>query len=113
MSERTEPAPAVAVLHVTHDLDLATTPVLRSAIEEALASRPQTLAVDLSGCPFAGVDAIEMLAVLTAQARRQGTTLVLFGLRPIVHRAVRLLGLEDRLLYGQPPHPRRTTEVPR
>lgn len=113
MSERTQSAAAVSMLHVVGDLDLATLPTLRRDVEQALAARPQTLALDLSGCAFAGVDAVETLVALTGQARRQGTTLVLVGLRPIVVRAISLLGLEERLLFGQPPHPRRDSEVQR
>ena len=109
MSETTQAAAAVSMLHVVGELDLATVPELRRDIEHALASRPQTLALDLSACGFVSVDAVEMLVVLTRQARRQGTTLVLVGLRPIVTRAISLLGLEQRLFFGQPPHPRRGT----
>lgn len=97
---------AVSHLRVTDELDVATAPQLRREVEAALRTRPQTLAVDLADCPFAGVDALEVLVDLTAEARRQGTTLVLLGLRPIVRQAIVLLGLESDLLYGQPPAPR-------
>lgn len=104
------PAPTVTSVRVTDELDLATTPQLRSRIEVALTARPQTLVVDLSACPFAGVDALEALVDLTAAARRQGTTLVLVGLRPILRQAIALLGLETRLFYGDAPQPRQTEE---
>ena len=105
MSDATTPV-AVTHLRVTDELDVATTPQLRREVESALLGRPQTLAVDLSACPFAGVDALEALAGLTAMARQQGTTLVLVGLRPIVRHAIALLGLEGALLYGRTPEPR-------
>jgi len=101
---------AVAHLRITDELDLATTPGLRRDVERALLNRPQTLAVDLSGCPFAGVDALEVLAELTAVGRQQGTTVVLLGLRPIVRQAITLLGLDGSLLYGRAPRPRAARE---
>ena len=73
-------------VRICDELDLATVPQLR--------------------CPFAGVDAVQVLVLLTAQARRQGTTLVLLGLQPIVRRVIDLLGVESRLLYGGPPRSR-------
>ena len=106
MGDGTAASVAVSHLHVTDELDLATGPQLRQDVQAALGARPQTLAVDLSDCPFAGVDALETLAELTADARRQGTTLVLLGLRPIVRQAIALLGLERDLLFAQPPAPR-------
>lgn len=99
-------ASPVAHLRITDELDLATTPVLRARVAEALLARPQTLALDLSECPFAGVDALETLVDLTAVARRQGTTLLLVGLRPILQQAIALLGLENVLFYGHAPQPR-------
>lgn len=92
----------VAVLHITEELDLATTPQLRAGVEQALAAQPRTLVVDLSACPFAGVDAIGVLVALTAQAQRQRTTLVLYGVRPIVRRALALLDLDKRVVLTPP-----------
>ena len=105
MSDRT--SPAVTVVRVTCELDIATTPQLRAEVTAALEGRPQTLALDLSACPFAGVDALEELVLLTDRARDQGTSLVLVGLRPVLRMAIELLGLEPRLLYASPPAPRR------
>lgn len=93
---------AVLTLRVTDELDIATTPTLRARVTEALAGRPQTLIVDLSACPFAGVDALHALAELTRGARRQGTTLLLISLRPIVRRTIAVLGLEGALLFAPP-----------
>lgn len=99
------------VLHVTDELDMSTTPLLRRCVQAVLAARPQTLVLDLSECPFAGVDAVETLVALTADARRRGTTLVLVGMRPVVRRAVTVLGLEDRLNIGKAPRPRGHAET--
>jgi anti-sigma B factor antagonist len=103
----------VTTLHVTEELDLATTPALRAAVADALTSRPQTLALDLSGCPFAGVDAVNALVDLTTEAQRQGTTLLLVGPRPILRRAIDLVGPRDLLRLAPVPHPRRASRAPR
>lgn len=90
-------------LHVTEELDLATAPALRDDVSQALTSRPHTLILDLAGCAFAGVDAVDALVDVTASARRQGTTVLLLGLRPIVRRTISLLGVDDELLVAPSP----------
>jgi anti-anti-sigma factor len=97
---------SVLTVVVTEELDLATVPSFRASLEAALRARPRILAVDLSSCGFAGVDALDALAELSATAREQGTVLVLLGLHPIVRRAVSVLGLERSLLFAEPPAPR-------
>ena len=97
---------AVEVVRVTEELDLVTVPGLRGRLDAALQRRPQTLALDLSACPFAGLDAIDLLVQETTAALRQGTTLVLVGLAPATRRAVRVLGLEGSLLFAEPGPPR-------
>ena len=92
----------VTTLQVTDELDLATMPRLVSTVDQALQAQPRTLRLDLSTCPFAGVDALDGLASLTTLARSQGTTLVLVGVRPIVSRAIDLLGLDDTLQTSEP-----------
>ena len=96
----------VLTLDVTQELDLATTPALRDKVAEALASRPHTLILDLAHCAFAAVGTVYALVDLTASARRQGTTLLLLGLRPTVRRAISLVGLDDALLFAPLPRPR-------
>ena len=91
----------VLTVHVTDELDLATTPALRAEVADALTAHPQTLVLDLSDCPFAGVDAVHALVDLTAAAQRQGTDLRLVGPRPILRRAIDLVGLRDELHVGR------------
>lgn len=87
----------VRTLRISDELDLATMPQLVRSVRRALDERPQTLHLDLSGCRFAGVDAVGELAALTEQAGAQGTTLVLVDVPASVHRVIDLLGLERRL----------------
>ena len=96
----------VRTLRITDELDLATLPRLVRTVDRVLHEHPETLQLDLSTCPFAGVDAVDALASLTAHARQQGTELVLVGVRPIVTRVIDLLGLEQHLQYAPLPAPR-------
>ena len=98
---RVEERQDVLTVRVTDELDLATTPALRAEVADALASHPQTLVLDLSDCAFAGVDAVHALADLTAVAQRQGTDLRLVGPRPILRRAIDLVGRRDELHVGR------------
>ena len=109
---RVEERQGVLTVHVTDELDLATTPALRAEVAAALASLPQTLAVDLSRCPFAGVDAVHVLVDLTAEAHRQGTDLLLVGARPLLRRAIDLVGRRGELHVAPLPRPRGTPEEP-
>ena len=109
---RVEQRQDVLTVHVTAELDLATTPALRAEVAAALTSRPQTLALDLSRCPFAGVDAVHALVDLTAAAQRQGTDLLLVAPRPILRRAIDLVGLRDALHVAPFPRPRTTGGQP-
>lgn len=85
-------------VRVTDDLDLATLPALRAELDRVLQAHPATIEVDLSSCGFVGVDGVTTLAGAAARARRQGTELLLVGLRPAARRVVRLLGFEQELL---------------
>lgn len=86
------------VVVVRDELDLATTPALRRDIEQALARRPATLTIDLSGCTFVGVDAVSLLATVTEAGRRHGTSVVLVGIRPATRRIISLLDLDDAVV---------------
>ena len=99
---RADAGRGTVTVDVTDELDIATTPALRRDVEQVLAGRPQTLVVDLSACSFVGVDALGVLVDLTADARRQGTTLALVGLNPVARQAIALLDLDDALRYGSP-----------
>jgi anti-anti-sigma factor len=97
----TAPPSEDAVLVVRDELDLATTPELRRDIEKALARRPATLTIDLSGCAFVGVDAVSLLACVTEAGRRHGTSVVLVGLRPATRKVISLLNLDDTVVAAE------------
>lgn len=95
----TESADGVRIsVRVTDELDLATLPALREQLDRVLQARPRSIEVDLTACPFLGLDAVSALAGLSARARRQGTLLRVVGMRPAARRVVRMLGLEQDLL---------------
>ena len=104
---RVEEQSSVLTVHVTEELDLATTPALRAEVTDALAARPRTLALELSRCAFAGVDAVHALVELTAAAKRQGTELLLVAPRPILRRVIDLVGRAGELHVAPLPWPRR------
>ena len=93
----TSPAPGTACLLLSGELDLATGPLLVTALDDVLATRPQRLVVDVRDLAF--VDLVGLDALLGAQRRlaAQGGTLVLRRPTDLVRRVVGLLGLEDRL----------------
>ena len=84
---------AVRTVEVTGALDLSTVARVRERIEDAMASRPDRLVVDLSACPF--VDATALAALLDAHRRMclSGGVLSLRGTSPRVLRLLSLTGL--------------------
>lgn len=55
---------AAVVLTVSGELDITTTPALRAALDRAIASRPDTLVLDLTGVSF--MDSVALAVVLQA-----------------------------------------------
>jgi anti-sigma B factor antagonist len=87
----------VVVVDVPGWLDLATAPEVRIVVEAALDSRPQRLAVDLSGCELADAYGLGMLATAQRRGRAQGTELVLVGVNRRIRRVLALSGLAGAL----------------
>lgn len=87
-----EDVPA-AVVRPSGDLDLATADAFRVLLDDALHDEPQVLVVDLTAVDFLDSSGIAVIAgAMKAQRKRQGL-LVLLHPRPIVKRAVDLVGL--------------------
>ena len=99
MSTRTgEPAgtasgPAVVVVEVVGDLDLASTARVREVLHDALSVHPQQLVVDLTSCAFVDASALAMLLDVHRRACRSGGVLTLRGCSPRVLRLLSLTGL--------------------
>jgi anti-sigma B factor antagonist len=58
---------AVVVVTVSGELDITTTPALREALDQAIAEKPDTLVLDLTGISF--MDSIALAAVLQASRK--------------------------------------------
>ncbi len=82
-------------LEVCSDLDIAEVHHLREQLMDALAVRPRSLVVDLSGCPFLDAQALTPLLDAHRGARRAGVDFALSGLTPQAERLLALAGLQD------------------
>lgn len=81
------------VVVVDDELDVATLPRVKAAVDEALLDQPYRLVVDLSRCPFVDAAAMAMLLEAHRTACRYGGQLVLHGCSPRVLRLLSLTGL--------------------
>jgi anti-anti-sigma factor len=89
-----EPArPAVVVVDVACELDIASVARVREQLHDALAQRPARLVVDLSRCAFVDACALTMLLDVHRRAWRAGGVLTLRGCSPRVLRLLSLTGL--------------------
>jgi anti-sigma B factor antagonist len=70
---------AVVVTHVAGEIDMLTGPSLQSHLDNALASRPERLIVDLSQVSFLASTGLAVLINAHTTATRQGTALQLRG----------------------------------
>jgi anti-sigma B factor antagonist len=83
---------------VAGDLDVATVPDLRAAVEQ-LAAHGMTVALDLDDLAFIDLAGVRELVRLKAAARAGGWTLELAGVRERVRQVADLCGLRDALVY--------------
>lgn len=84
----------VAVLTVTGEVDLATVPALEAAIDEALATQPSALVIDLSAVDFLASAGLQTL--VTTQERVSGSghfAVVAEG--AATSRPIQLTGLDE------------------
>lgn len=79
------PVADVEVIRVTGELDLLTTPLLKTRLLESIATGPGHLVVDLGGITFIGAAGLSCLVTAQQTATRQGVQLHLTGTD---HRAV-------------------------
>lgn len=78
---------------VAGELDYATRPRLRAALQDAFARGSYRVDVDLSGVTFCDCSGMNVLLEASARAKASGTAFGLVGpLAPIVERLFRLTG---------------------
>lgn len=83
----------VAVVEVVGELNLASVARTRDRLHAALATKPERLVVDLSGCAFVDASALTMLVDVHRRAWQGGGVLTLRGCSPRVLRLLSLTGL--------------------
>jgi anti-sigma B factor antagonist len=92
----------VAIVTVTGELDIATSPELVAALA-GLDPGYDKLVVDLSGCSFFASSGISILLDENDRAARDGFELVIVKAPQEIQRMFDLAGLDDRLRFEEPP----------
>lgn len=90
------PGPRVAVLAVTGDLDMLTSPRLAAALEEVADAGPRTVVVDLSKVDFLGSAGLAVLVSAHERAESRGKLRIVASARD-TQRAFSMTGLDDLL----------------
>lgn len=85
-----------AVLKVHGDVDLATAPVLESAIAESWVP-PQRLIIDASDLPFMDSTGLGVLVKAAIRARDEGGQVVLAAVGARVHKVLAITGLDEHV----------------
>lgn len=95
------------VVVVRGELDIATAPLLRAALDTVQARSPQRVDIDLSGVTF--LDAYAMTTLVAARRRlgARGATLVLNRPSQIARRVLELTGFERTFEITGPTPPAR------
>jgi anti-sigma B factor antagonist len=88
---------SMATFRVRGQLDVATVPALRRAVEAALNEDVQRLVLDLSGVEFCDVPALNLLLSVQSRLSSRGGHLIVLGACRPLRIMVCVLGLEGRL----------------
>jgi anti-sigma B factor antagonist len=96
-SATVDPDTVVTVVRLSGELDMATEQRVAHVLDEALASTPEVLRLDLSDVEFC--DARGLAALVIARQRLQSAQrrLELTGVRPPLRRLLAVTGLQDHL----------------
>lgn len=86
---------SVAILDVTGELDIYTSPKLRSAIQDLLAGGTARVVVNLANTSYLDSTALSVLTSALKQARDAGGTVVLVYTQPQVEKIFTITGLHE------------------
>jgi len=89
------PAPGVAVIAVSCELDMMTVPAFEQLLAQEARAGHRVLIVDLSGCGFMGSSGLAALVEAHDRGRRSGTPLALAGLSRTLARGISITGLDS------------------
>jgi anti-anti-sigma factor len=84
---------SATVLDIVGRLDGSTADVLRAALDDLIAERPERLVLDLGGMEYVSSAGLRVLLMAAKQVRGTSTTLVLCALRPQVTEVFEISGL--------------------
>jgi anti-anti-sigma factor len=84
---------------VAGELDIATTPELRSYLDKVLLARPGQVIIHLSGVSFIDAGGLGTLVTFKNRAARQHTALLLAGVPAAMLRLMELTKLDSRFDY--------------
>jgi anti-anti-sigma factor len=87
----------VAIVHVSGEIDMATSETMAERVLGRLAERPPTLVIDLSGVEFLGSAGLSVLIEASQQAEQGATTLRIIATAPPALRPLEISGLLDML----------------
>ena len=100
-----EPVGSTVVVRLDGDLDITSSPLLQTVVEQALRVRRTppcgVLVIDMSGVGFADASGISPVLLARATLARRGGRVELRHCRRSVLRLVRLMGLDDLLAADQ------------
>jgi anti-sigma B factor antagonist len=89
------PGPHVVVVKVSGEVDMLTTPILRSTVDQEVAGGCRTLVVDLRGVTFLGSSGLAALVETHRVAEASGVALKLVGTSRAVTRPLVATGLRE------------------
>ena len=92
----------MTVVHVAGEVDLSTTPTLRSALSEHLDAGRSQLVVDLSDVGFLDSTGLGMLVSMHRRATESGGSLRLSSVQRPVRRVLQITGLEEVFGVDEP-----------
>jgi anti-anti-sigma factor len=90
--------PAVQVLRVVGELDVATAPILRTAVGEVLSARPARVVLDLAHVRFLGSAGLAALLDAVLCGERLGVVVCVSAASRAVRRILQLTGVAE--LFG-------------
>ena len=85
------------VLEVDGELDLASAPQLKRALEQAWANAPEEIVIDLGKLRFMDMSGLRVLLSARQRAERRGTELVLTNVGDSIRRVLTLAGVNGLL----------------
>lgn len=85
------------VLEVDGELDLASAPQLKRALEQAWGNAPEEIVIDLGKLRFMDMSGLRVLLSARQRAERRGTELVLTNVGDSIRRVLTLAGVNGLL----------------